>query len=150
MTALLLEPTTQAWLLLIAVACLVVLVAAAIFGLGTLLVMAKEINQRSSLTEKLQPLLDRGDLEAVILQSRERLTSFPDDATAHYFLGVALNRRGELRQALVHLRRVPELQAGSDVSAMLNAIEERLQTEERAPELKVVKLQTGPASPSDA
>ena len=150
MTVLLQQPETQAWLLLIAVVCLVVLAATAVVGLGTLMVVAREINQRSNLSEKLQPLLDKGELEAVMAQSRERLMTFPDDAMAHYFLGVALHRRGDLRQALVHLRRVPELQAGWDVAAMVSAIEEKLGAEERGPELRVVKPHTGPGTPSEA
>ncbi len=150
MTVLLQQPETQAWLLLIAVVCLVVLAATAVVGLGTLMVVAREINQRSNLSEKLQPLLDKGELEAVMAQSRERLMTFPDDAMAHYFLGVALHRRGDLRQALVHLRRVPELQAGWDVAAMVSAIEEKLGAEERGPELGVVKPHTGPGTPSEA
>ena len=150
LTALLQQTQTQAWLLLIGVVCLVILAAVAVLGLGILTLMAKEINHRSTLSEKLQPLLDQGDLEAVTLQSRERLMTFPDDAMAHYFLGVALHRRGEFRQALVHLRRVPELQAGWDVAAMVNAIEEKLGAEERSPDLRVVKLPTGPSSPSEA
>ena len=150
MTDLLQQPQTQGWLLLAAVVCLVILVVAAVFGLGVLMVVAREVNQRATLSEKLQPLLDQGEIEAVMLQSRERLQTFPDDAMAHYFLGVALHRRNEFRQALVHLRRVPELQAGWDVAPMVRAIEEKLAATESGPELKVVKLPVTPTNPSDA
>ena len=150
MTDLLLQPQTQGWLLLAAVVCLAILAMAAVFGLWIVIAIAREFNHRATLSQKLQPLLDQGELEAVMLQSRERLLTFPDDVMAHYFLGVALQRRGELRQALVHLRRVPELQAGWDVAPMVKALEEKLAATESGPELRVVKMQTCPSPPSDA
>ncbi|MDO9093549.1 MAG: hypothetical protein Q8R98_14955 [Rubrivivax sp.] len=139
MTDFLLQPQAQGWLLFAAVVCLIVIAVVSVLGVGTVMVAARALNQRATLTEKLQPLLDQGELDAVALQSRERLQTFPDDAVAHYFLGVALHRRGENRQALVHLRRVPELQAGWDIAPMIKAIEEKLASSESGPELKVVK-----------
>lgn len=150
MTNLLLRPEVQAWLLFIAVVCVLVFAAASVIGVGLLLQVARGFDQKQSLTEKLQPLLDSGDVEAVVHQSRERLMTFPDDATAHYFLGIALQRRGDLRQALVHLRRIPELHAGWDVAPMIKAIEERLANSQDAPDLRVVKLPQSEALPSDA
>ena len=149
MTDFLLQPQVQGWLLFAAVVCLVVIAVTTVLGVGIVMVAARAFNQRVTLTDKLQPLLDQGELDAVVLHSRERLQTFPDDAVAHYFLGVALHRRGENRQALVHLRRVPELQAGWDVAAMIKAIEEKVASTESGPELKMVKLSPA-TSPSDA
>ena len=76
----------------------------------------------------------------VIEKCRERLMLFNDDASAHYFVGVALHRRGDLRQALVHLKHIPELQAGWDVQPMIQAIEGKLSALDEKPDLKVVKM----------
>ena len=119
--------------------CLLVIALAAVLCTGLLFVVAKQINQRMSLNDKLQPLLDRGELDPVIQQSRERLMTFPDDATAHYYLGMALQRQGDVRQALVHLRRVAELNAGWEVSTLVAALERRLQAGEGSGELRVVQ-----------
>lgn len=137
-TQLLQQASVQGWLLLVAVLCLLAIAACSIIGLGLLVVIAREVNQRTTFGEKVQPLLDAGELEAVVQQSRQRLMTFPDDAMAHYFLGVALQRKGEHRQALAHLRRIPELQAGWDVAAMIEATEQRLSAEDSGPELRVV------------
>jgi cytochrome c-type biogenesis protein CcmH/NrfG len=149
LTDFLLQPQAQAWLLFVAVVCLIVIAVTTVVGVGIIMVAAQAMNQRATLTEKLQPLLDQGELDTVVLHSRERLQTFPDDAVAHYFLGVALHRRGENRQALVHLRRVPELQAGWDIGPMIKAIEEKLSSTESGPELKIVKHPSA-TSPSDA
>jgi len=84
---------------------------------------SKEFILRASLSKQAQPLLDQGELNTLIEKCRARLALFNDDATARYFLGVALHRKGELRQALVHLKRIPEIQAGWDVGPMIQAVE---------------------------
>ena len=133
------QPTATGWLLLaIAVAAAIIAVCSALI-LGILRVAGKQLIQRASFSENMQPLLDRGDLDMLIEKCRERLMLFNDDASAHYFLGVALHRKGELRQALIHLKRIPELQAGWDVQPMIQAIEGKLAALDEKPDLKVVK-----------
>ena len=127
---------------------MVVIALCAVFGVGLISVVARQINQRTSFTDKIQPLLDQGNLDSVTQECRERLRMFPDDATAHFYLGTALQRQGELRQSLIHLRRVPELQAGWDVGPMVAAVEKRLQSQESGPDLKIVSAtKTGDEAP---
>lgn len=79
-------------MLIIAVAAASIAVCAAL-TLGILRVAGKQLIQRASFSELMQPLLDRGDLDMLIEKCRERLMLFNDDASAHYFLGVAFHRR---------------------------------------------------------
>ncbi len=137
--SLLQQPTATEWLLLvIAVSAAIIAVCSALI-LGILRVAGKQLMQRASFSENMQPLLDQGELDALIEKCSERLMLFNDDASAHYFLGVALHRRGDLRQALVHLKRIPELQAGWDVLPMIQAVESKLAALDEKPDLKVVK-----------
>jgi tetratricopeptide (TPR) repeat protein len=122
----------------------VIAVAAAIIAICSILILGilrnagKQLMQRASFSENMQPLLDQGNLDALVEKCRERLMLFNDDASAHYFLGVALHRRGELRQALIHLKRIPELQAGWDVQPMIQAIEGKLAALDEGPDLRVI------------
>jgi hypothetical protein len=133
------QPTATGWLLLVIAVAAVIVAACSVLILGILRAAGKQLIQRSSFAENMQPSLDRGDLDLVIEKSRERLMLFNDDASAHYFLGVALHRRGDLRQALVHLKRIPDLQAGWDVQPMIQAIESKLAALDGKPDLKVLK-----------
>lgn len=133
------QPTATGWLLLVIAVAAAIIAGCSVLILGVLRVAGKQFIQRASFSENMQPLLDRGDLDTVIQKCRERLMLFNDDASAHYFLGVALHRRGELRQALVHLKRIPELQAGWDVQPMIQAIDAKLTVLDEKPELKIVK-----------
>lgn len=133
------QPTATGWLLLVIAVAAVIVAACSVLILGILSAAGKQLIQRSSFSENMQPSLDRGDLDLVIEKSRERLMLFNDDASAHYFLGVALHRRGDLRQALVHLKRIPDLQAGWDVQPMIQSIESKLVALDEKPDLKVVK-----------
>ena len=133
------QPAATGWLLFVIAAAATIIAVCSILILGILMVAGKQLVQRASFSENMQPLLDRGDLDTLIEKCRERLTLFNDDASAHYFLGAALHRRGDLRQALVHLKRIPELQAGWDVRPMIQAIEDKLAALDEKPDLKVVK-----------
>lgn len=133
------QPTATEWLLLVIAIGVAIIAVCSVLILGILRVAGKQLIQRTSFSENMQPLLDRGDLDMLIENCRERLMLFNDDASAHYFLGVALHRRGDLRQALVHLKRIPELQAGWDVRPMIQAIEDKLAALDEKPDLKVIK-----------
>ena len=136
---LLLQPTTTGWLLLLIAIASMIVASCTVLILGVMRVAGKQLIQRASFSENMQPLLDRGDLDTVTEKCREQLMLFNDDASAHYFIGVALHRRGDLRQALVHLKRIPELQAGWDVQPMIHSIESKLAALDEKPDLKVVK-----------
>lgn len=138
-----------AWFPVTVVVLLAVIAVAALLALLLLWTLAQQLDQRASLSDKLQILMDKGDLQAVIKQCKERLSLFPEDATAHYFLGLALHRDGQSRLALVHLKKVPELQAGWDVSALLGAVERAAATTEKQAELRLVKDHT-PTERDDA
>jgi cytochrome c-type biogenesis protein CcmH/NrfG len=130
------------WFLFAVVALLAVIAVAAVVALLLLWSVAQQLDQRASLNDKLQILMDKGDIEAVIKQCKERLSLFPEDATAHYYLGFALYRDGQSKLALGHLKRVPELQAGWDVSALLAAVERAAANTEKPADLRLVKDQT--------
>ena len=132
------------WFLFAVVALLAVIAVAAVIALLLLWSVAQQLEQRASLSDKLQVLMDKGDLEAVIKQCKERLSLFPEDATAHYYLGFALHQDGQSRLALGHLKRVPELQAGWDVSALLGAVERAAASMEKQADLRLVKDQAPP------
>jgi tetratricopeptide (TPR) repeat protein len=133
------QPAATGWLLLIIAVAAMVTAICSLVILGVLKVAGKQLVQRASFAENMQPLLNRGDLDVLIEKCREQLMLFNDDASAHYFLGIAFHRRGDLRQALVHLKRIPELQAGWDVQPMIQAIEHKLAALDEKPDLKVVK-----------
>jgi hypothetical protein len=103
-----------------------------------------KINQsRMSFRDHAQGLLDEGLLSKLIDACHARMEIFHDDANAHWYLGTALYRRGELRMSLTYLNRVSSLQPGWDVSAMVAAIENQLAEAGDRPSLKVVS-QTDP------
>jgi hypothetical protein len=133
------QPMAIGWLLLVIAIAATIVAVCSMLILGILMVAGKQLIQRASFSENMQPLLDRGDLDMLVEKCRERLMLFNDDASAHYYLGVALHRRGDLRQALVHLKRIPDLQAGWDVRPMTQVIEDKLASLDDKPELKVVK-----------
>jgi hypothetical protein len=133
------QPTATGWLLFVIAFAVTIIAICSVLILGILGVAGKQLVQRASFSETMQPLLDRGDLDIVIEKCRERLMLFNDDASAHYFIGVALHRRGDLRQALVHLKRIPDLQAGWDVLSMVQAIEGKLVALDEKPDLKIIK-----------
>jgi tetratricopeptide (TPR) repeat protein len=133
------QPAATEWLLFVIAVAAAIIAICSVLILGILRVAGKQLVQRASFSENVQPLLDRGDLDLLIEKCRERLMLFNDDAAAHYFLGVALHRRGDLRQALVHLKRIPELQAGWDVQPMIQAVEGKLPALDEKPDLKVIK-----------
>jgi cytochrome c-type biogenesis protein CcmH/NrfG len=133
------RPAATEWLLLVIAVAAVIIAVCSVLILGILRVAGAQLVQRASFSENMQPLLDRGDLDTLIEKCRDRLKQFNDDASAHYFLGVALHRRGDLRQALTHLKRISQLQAGWDVQPMIQAIEDKIAASDEKPGLKVVK-----------
>jgi cytochrome c-type biogenesis protein CcmH/NrfG len=140
------EVLVPTWFLWAVVTLLAIIAMASVLVLAVLRTVAKEMDLRTSLSDKLQPLLEKGDLEAVIAQSKFRLQSFPDDANAHYFLGLALHRDGQSRLALNHLKRVPELQPGWDVSTLISAVEQAALTNEKPAELRLVRESHSPGA----
>lgn len=128
---------TQWLLFAIAVSAAIVAFTALAF-LGFLRQVMKINQSRMSFRDHAQSLLDEGQLSKLIDACHARMEMFHDDANAHWYLGTALYRRGELRMALTYLNRVPTLQPGWDVSAMVCAIEDQLAEAGDRPTLKVV------------
>lgn len=141
------QPAAAEWLLLVIAVAAVIIAICSVLILGVLRVAGAQLVQRASFSENMQPLLDRGDLDMLIEKCRDRLKLFNDDASAHYFLGVALHRRGDLRQALIHLKRISQLQAGWDVQPMIQAIEDKSASADEKPDLKVVKTTDDRSNP---
>jgi tetratricopeptide (TPR) repeat protein len=132
------QPTAVAWLLLlIAVGSALTAVCSAL-ALTLLRAIGTQLVQQRSFSDHAQTLLDRGSLDELVAECRNRLQTFADDVAAHYFMGMALQRMGDLRQALRHFKRVPELHAGWDVSPLIQALEQRLTAISEPPDLKVV------------
>jgi len=143
MSLLLGHPHAEAWLLLAIAVSSIVVAVCAVLGVTTLRLVNNQLGEKASFSDHAQSLLDRGELTALVELAAERLLTFNDDASAHYFLGLALFRQGELRKSLSHLKRVPELQAGWNIQPMIAAIELQLANLNDKPELTVV-----PSSPS--
>jgi cytochrome c-type biogenesis protein CcmH/NrfG len=136
------------WLLLAIVALLMVIAGCALVAAGALRTVAAHITSRSSFTDLVQPVLDRGELDEVIQLARTRLRDFPDDAAAHYYLGSALVRKGEKKAAHAHLLRVRALESGWNVEAMIGAVERDLATTSSSPDLRVVAATHGEPPPA--
>jgi len=133
------HPDAQLWLLLAIAVSSIVVAACAVVGLTILRLVSTQLLQKTSFSDQAQLLLDRGDLEGLIQMARARLSTFNDDAAAHYFIGLALYRQGDLRSALTYLVRIPKLHAGWDVQPMIQAIEKQLVELGEKPNLKIVQ-----------
>src|SRR5687767_11823312 len=94
------QPGALHWLLLVSALALAVIAVCAVLGAVVLIVLFKYIRMRSSFAEQAQPLLDAGDLDSLVALCRQRLATYHDDASAHYFMGLALHWKGDLRLAL--------------------------------------------------
>jgi tetratricopeptide (TPR) repeat protein len=147
MNAFLQQPIVVGWLLVAVAFTTSVVAVCSVLIVGILLVAGKQLTERASFSDQMQPLLDSGDLGTLIERCRARLKLFSDDASAHYLLGTALHRKGDLRQALPHLRRALELQAGWDVQPTIDAVETKLAASEERPGLTVVKATTDEVRP---
>lgn len=136
--------TTQ-WLLFVIAVSVSVIAVCSFLTMGAIIAWFQYLGRRTSFSQDAQVLLDEGLLAKLIELCHKRMEDFHDDAHAHWYLGVALFRRGELKLALRYLMRVPELQPGWDVSAIVARIEEQLKEQDDKPDLKIVK----PASDLD-
>jgi tetratricopeptide (TPR) repeat protein len=140
--------TTQ-WLLFAIAVGVGVIAFCSLMTMGVIVASARYLAQRGSFSQRAQPLLDEGNLSKLIELCHARLETFHDDAHAHWYLGVALYRRGELKHALRYLNRVPELEPGWDVSRMVTRIEEELNEKDAKPDLKIIRQADEAESPFD-
>lgn len=129
----------SSWLPVIATGALVVIAFCAVIAMSIFVGISRFVKSRSSFSEGAQPLLDKGQLEPLIRLCRERLETFHDDTQAHYFIGLALFRKGELRAALNHMKKLTQLDPSWNVDAMILAIETQLGEQKDKPELKIVE-----------
>lgn len=140
--------TTQ-WLLFVIAISVSVIALFSITTMAALIAWLQYMARRTSFSQDAQALLDEGLLIKLIELCHKRMEDFHDDAHAHWYLGVALFRRGELKLAIRYLKRVPELQPGWDVSAIVGRIEEQLEEQDDKPDLKIVKPTHESDPPSD-
>lgn len=127
---------------------LIVIVAAIVFGAIGIVILARvfvklpeQIKGDISFPDRARMLLDQGKPEEVISLSENRISKFPADSHAHWFLGQACYRAGDLRRALMCLRKTQELQPeweSSYTGPLIRAIEERLAEGSSKAELKVI------------
>jgi len=101
----------------------------------------EQIKNEVSFPDRAKVLLDQGKPEEVISLAEGCVSKFPADAQAHWFLGQACYRVGDLRRALICLRKTQELQPdweSSYTGPLIRIIEEKLAEGYTKPELKVV------------
>src|ERR1700752_4091000 len=99
--------TTQ-WLLFAIAVSVGIIALCSFLTMGVIINASKFLARRTSFSADAGALLDEGQNAKLIELCHERLETFHDDATAHWYLGIALYRRGELKLALRYLKRVPE------------------------------------------
>ena len=101
----------------------------------------EQIKNEVSFQDRAKALLDQGKPEEVITLAEERVLKFPGDSQAHWFLGQACYRVGDLHRALICLRTTQELQPDWEstyTGPLIRVIEGKLAEGSVKPELKVV------------
>jgi cytochrome c-type biogenesis protein CcmH/NrfG len=131
-------PLEPSLLSLVAVVSLVVIALSLLFLVFSAFSVLRYVKMRNSFSDLAQQVLDQGKLDELADVCRKRLTTHADDVHAHYFLGMALYRKGDLRPALGYLKRVPVLNPEWNVSSIVEAIESQVSTQDDRPELKIV------------
>ena len=101
----------------------------------------EQIRSDVSFPDRAKALLDEGKPEEVIGLAEKRISKFPADGYAHWYLGQACYRIGDLRRALICLRKTQDLQPeweSSYTGPLILVIEKKLAESSVKPELKVV------------
>jgi cytochrome c-type biogenesis protein CcmH/NrfG len=83
-------------------------------------------------------MLNRGDLERLLVHCDKHLADLPADAGAHWLKANALYRRKDWHNALISYRKAEELQPGWGLGPAISELEEKLAQAPRSPDLKVV------------
>lgn len=93
--------------------------------------------------DRARMLLDQDKAEEAIALAEERISKFPADGLAYWYLGKACYRVGDFQRALASVLRAQELQPDwhvSDTAPFIQTIQEKLAENATKPELKVVTL----------
>ena len=143
------------WALVVIAACLIVITVGAFSVSWSLTALPDLMKGRVSFADQAKKLLDQGKLDELIDLCRKHIDEFPGDAHGYWFQGQADFRKGNLRHALVSLRKVEELQPDWDAvhtAPLIQVIETRLADSGEKRELKVVTPSVSPETdvpPSD-
>lgn len=103
--------------LLIGIVVVVVVLALKLFAK-----LPEKIESDSSFADQATTLLDQGKVEGAIALAERRLSKFPADGEAYWYLGKACYRVGDPERALICMLKVQELQPEWDASLAANLI----------------------------
>lgn len=128
------------WLLIIIVAAISVAAAATVVLARLGSKIPEQMMKDDSFLDRAKALLDQGKSEELISLAEERVSQFPADSHAYWFLGQACYRIGDLKRALNYLRKTQDLQPeweGSYTGPLVRVIEEKLAEDTGKPDLEV-------------
>ena len=129
------------WFLVVIVAALALGSVAMGIAVRAFAKIPEQMKSDISFPDRARELLDKGKTEEVIGLAEDRISKFPADSQAHWFLGQACYRVGDLRRALICLRKTQELQPDWEstyTGPLIRVIEEKLAKGTPKPGLKVV------------
>ena len=129
------------WLLVTVVVAFAVGAAALAVLVRAFSKIPEQIRSDVSFPDRARALLDEGKPEEVISLAEKRISKFPADGHAYWYLGQACYRIGELHRALICVRKTQELQPeweNSYTAPLIRAIEKKIAEGFAKPELKVV------------
>src|ERR1035437_5109196 len=97
--------------LLIAIACVFAAIGIAFLWLiRSFAKFPEQMKANVSFSDNAKSLLDQGKYEETALLAEAQIAKYPGDAQALWFHGQAAFRTGELRSALISLKKAQELQ----------------------------------------
>jgi hypothetical protein len=99
-----------------------------------------------SFADQAKRLLDKERFEELMDMCRKHIDEYPGDAHGYWFQGQADFRRGNLRHALVSLRKVEQLQPDWDANTrpLIDVIERRLSQPGENHDFKVISPNNPP------
>jgi len=102
----------------------------------------EQMMKENSFHDQAQALLDQGKSEELIGLAEERVSKFPADSYAYWFLGQACYRIGNLKHALNYLRKAQDIRPeweSTYTGPLVRVIEEKLAEDTGKPDLKLIK-----------
>jgi tetratricopeptide (TPR) repeat protein len=137
------------WLLIVLVFTAVAMVGYAAW-LSVLAVRVQEQQKYGTFFDRGNALLNKGELQELLVLCDERVLEYPGDAMAYWLMANAHYRLSNLNRALICYRKAEELQPGLGISPMISEIEERIAKGAKSPDLKVVGPSTSLGSGAPA
>jgi cytochrome c-type biogenesis protein CcmH/NrfG len=129
------------WALFAIAVCVVLFTVVGSVFLWSMAELPEILKGRLSFSDRAKKLLDQSKLDELIDLCRKHIDEFPGDAHGYWFQGQADFRKGNLRHALVSLRKVEELQPDWDAAhtrPLIELIEKRLSEPGEKRDLRVV------------